>query len=55
MQEFGRLVLNKNPENFQRDVESAAFSPGSMIPGIEDSPDYWHKGKKNDYAQATEL
>ena len=39
MQEFGRLVLNKNPENFQRDVESAAFSPGSMVPGIEDSPD----------------
>ncbi|KJK89211.1 hypothetical protein H633G_06935 [Metarhizium anisopliae BRIP 53284] len=39
MQEFGRLVLNKNPENFHRDVEQAAFSPGSMIPGIEDSPD----------------
>jgi catalase len=39
MQEFGRLVLNKNPENFHRDVESAAFSPGSMVPGVEDSPD----------------
>ncbi|KAL0933936.1 catalase [Colletotrichum truncatum] len=39
MQEFGRLVLNKNPENFHRDVEQAAFSPGSMVPGIEDSPD----------------
>lgn len=39
MREFGRLVLNKNPENFHRDVESAAFSPGSMVPGIEDSPD----------------
>jgi catalase len=33
------LVLNKNPENFHRDVEQAAFSPGSMVPGIEDSPD----------------
>ena len=32
-------MLNKNPENFQRDVESTAFSPGSMVPGIEDSPD----------------
>jgi len=31
--------LNKNPENFHRDVEQAAFSPGSMVPGIEDSPD----------------
>ncbi|KAG7287488.1 hypothetical protein NEMBOFW57_007000 [Staphylotrichum longicolle] len=39
MHEFGRLVLNKNPENFTRDVEQAAFSPGSMVPGIEDSPD----------------
>ena len=39
MQDFGRLVLNKNPENFHRDVEQAAFSPGSMVPGIEDSPD----------------
>jgi len=39
MREVGRLVLNKNPENFHRDVEQAAFSPGSMIPGIEDSPD----------------
>jgi len=39
IREFGRLVLNKNPENFHRDVEQAAFSPGSMVPGIEDSPD----------------
>ena len=39
MHDFGRLVLNKNPENFHRDVEQAAFSPGSMVPGIEDSPD----------------
>lgn len=39
MHEFGRLVLNKNPENYHRDVEQAAFSPGSMPPGIEDSPD----------------
>ncbi|KAF2679181.1 heme-dependent catalase [Lentithecium fluviatile CBS 122367] len=27
-----------NPENYHRDVEQAAFSPGSMVPGIEDSP-----------------
>lgn len=39
MYEFGKLVLNKNPEDFHRDVEQAAFSPGSMVPGIEDSPD----------------
>ncbi|KAI9811861.1 MAG: hypothetical protein M1827_005212 [Pycnora praestabilis] len=39
MHEFGKLVLNKNPENYHRDVEQAAFSPGSLVPGIEDSPD----------------
>ena len=39
MQEFGKLVLNKNPEDYHRDVEQAAFSPGSLVPGIEDSPD----------------
>ena len=39
MREVGRVVLNKNPENYHRDVEQAAFSPGAMIPGIEDSPD----------------
>jgi catalase len=39
MQEFDRFVLNKNPEKFHRDVEQAAFSPRSMVSGIEDSPD----------------
>ncbi len=57
------MVLNKNPENYHREVEQAAFSPGStcyslfhqhvymysflwltlilgsMVPGIEPSPD----------------
>lgn len=39
MQEVGRLELNKNPENYFRDVEQAAFSPGSLVPGVELSPD----------------
>ncbi|KAK5091375.1 hypothetical protein LTR05_001558 [Lithohypha guttulata] len=39
MHDFGKLVLNKNPENYHRDVDQAAFSPGSMVPGIEDAPD----------------
>ncbi|KAJ5982638.1 hypothetical protein N7451_012738 [Penicillium sp. IBT 35674x] len=34
---FSKLVLNRNPENFHRDVEQAAFSPGSMVPKTEDS------------------
>ncbi|PWN86634.1 catalase [Acaromyces ingoldii] len=39
MQPVGKLTLDRNPENYFRDVEQAAFSPGSMVPGIEASPD----------------
>ncbi|WWD19442.1 hypothetical protein CI109_103902 [Kwoniella shandongensis] len=39
MQEVGQLELNRNPEDYHRDVEQAAFSPGSLVPGIELSPD----------------
>jgi catalase len=35
----GRIVLNKNPENYFADVEQAAFSPGNVVPGIAISPD----------------
>jgi catalase len=38
-QEVGVLTLNRNPEDYHRDVEQAAFSPGSLVPGIELSPD----------------
>ncbi|KAJ9102603.1 hypothetical protein QFC21_003004 [Naganishia friedmannii] len=39
MQEVGYMELNRNPEDYHRDVEQAAFSPGSLVPGIELSPD----------------
>lgn len=39
LHEFGRIVLNKNPDNYHRDVDQAAFSPSSLVPGIEASPD----------------
>lgn len=39
MQEVGELILNRNPADYHRDVEQAAFSPGSLVPGIELSPD----------------
>ncbi|KAL7422106.1 hypothetical protein Q5752_002749 [Cryptotrichosporon argae] len=39
MTEVGELELNRNPEDYHRDVEQAAFSPGSLVPGIELSPD----------------
>ena len=39
MQEVGEVILDRNPEDYHRDVEQAAFSPGSLVPGIELSPD----------------
>lgn len=39
LNEFGRVVLNKNPDNYHRDVDQAAFSPSSLVPGVEASPD----------------
>jgi len=35
----GRLVLDRNPENYFADVEQAAFSPGNLVPGIGPSYD----------------
>ena len=32
---FGRLVLNRNPENYFAEVEQSAFAPAHMVPGIE--------------------
>ena len=39
LQEVGRFVLNRNPQNYFAEVEQLAFSPSHMIPGIEPSPD----------------
>lgn len=36
---MGRLVLDRNPTNYFRQVEQAAFAPSRMIPGVEPSPD----------------
>ena len=35
----GRMVFDKNPENWFAEIEQAAFSPSQMVPGIEPSPD----------------
>ncbi|WP_144140842.1 catalase [Paraburkholderia sp. BCC1884] len=37
--EVGVMELNRNPENFFQDVEQAAFSPSTIVPGISFSPD----------------
>ena len=43
--EVGKLVLNRNPENYFADVEQAAFNPGNFVPGIGPSPDKMLQGR----------
>ena len=41
----GRMVLNRNPENYFVETEQAAFSPGNFVPGIGPSPDKMLQGR----------
>ncbi|WP_207458748.1 catalase [Azospirillum sp. SYSU D00513] len=50
--EIGELVLNRNPENYFAEVEQAAFSPASVVPGISFSPDKMLQGRLFAYADA---
>ena len=47
--DFGRLVLNRNPENYFAEVEQAAFSPANFVPGIGPSPDKLLQGRLFSY------
>nr|BBB37585.1 catalase [Chattonella marina var. antiqua] len=48
--EIGRMVLNRNPENYFAEIEQIAFAPSHMIPGIEPSPDKMLQGRLFSYA-----
>lgn len=52
LQEVGRMVLNRNPENYFAEVEQATFSPGTMVPGVEPSPDKMLQGRLFAYSDA---
>lgn len=45
----GKMVLDKNPENYFSEVEQAAFSPGNLVPGIAISPDKMLQGRVFSY------
>jgi len=49
---LGRMVLNRNPENYFVDVEQAAFSPANLVPGIAPSPDKMLQGRLFSYHDA---
>ncbi|HVZ74974.1 MAG TPA: catalase [Polyangia bacterium] len=46
---IGRLVLDRNPENFFAEIEQAAFSPANFVPGVEPSPDKLLQGRLFSY------
>jgi len=46
---IGRMVLNRNPENYFAEVEQAAFSPSNFVPGIAASPDKMLQGRLFSY------
>ena len=46
---IGRLVLNRNPENYFAEVEQSAFSPANFVPGIGPSPDKLLQGRLFSY------
>ncbi len=48
----GKIVLNKNPENYFAEVEQAAFSPSHLVPGIEPSADPLLQGRLFAYPDA---
>ena len=48
----GRMVLNRNPENFAEQVEKLAFNPANLLPGIEFSDDKVLQGRSFIYSDA---
>lgn len=48
----GRLVLNRNPENFFAEAEQVAFHPGHLVPGIDFSDDPLLQGRIMAYTGA---
>lgn len=45
----GKLVLNRNPENYFAETEQSAFSPGHLVPGMEPSIDKMLQGRLFSY------
>jgi catalase len=50
--DIGVMELNRNPENYFAEIENAAFSPSSIVPGIGFSPDKMLQARIFSYADA---
>jgi len=49
VQKVGRMVLNRNPDNFFAETEQVAFGTMNMIPGIDTSNDPLLQGRHHSY------
>ncbi len=49
VQPVGRMVLNRNPDNFFAETEQVAFGTMNMIPGIDTSNDPLLQGRHHSY------
>ena len=47
--EVGKMVLNRNPDNFFAETEQSAFAPTHTVPGIEPSEDRMLQGRLFSY------
>ena len=45
----GRMVLDRNPENYFAEIEQSTFEPSNMVPGIGPSPDKMLLGRLFSY------
>jgi catalase len=50
--EVGEMELNRNPENYFAEIESSAFSPNAIVPGIGFSPDKMLQARIQSYPDA---
>jgi catalase len=46
---IGRMVLDRNPDNWFAQIEQSAFEPANMVPGIAPSPDKMLQGRLFSY------
>ena len=49
LQRVGKLILNRNPDNFFSETEEVAFHPGHLVPGIDVSDDPLLQGRLFSY------
>ena len=52
VQIIGKMILNRNPDNFFAETEQVAFNPGHLVPGIDFSNDPLLQGRLISYTDA---